>query len=151
MYVALLHTHNLTRWIVLIAALVALAFALQGWLGRGAFEKRHRLANLAFVVSMDVQLLIGLALYVVSPLVQAALRDMSSAMAIQPMRFFAVEHIAVMLVAVALAHVGSVVVRRAASDRGKHGRTLLWFGLSTAAVLFSIPWWRPLLPGAGGA
>jgi len=51
-------------------------------------------------------------------------------------------------VAVALAHVGSVAVRRAADDRGKHGRTLLWFGLATAAVLFSIPWWRPLFPGA---
>ncbi|MDA0699797.1 MAG: hypothetical protein O3A02_01125 [bacterium] len=148
MYAALLHTHNLTRWIVLVAALVALVWALQGWLGRRPFEKRHRFANLAFVTSMDLQLLIGLGLYVVSPLVQVALGDMGSAMRIHELRFFAVEHIAVMLVAVVLAHVGSVMVRRAADDRAKHLRALLWFGLSTVAVVFSLPWWRPLFPGA---
>ena len=149
MYVALLHTHNVTRWIVLVAAVVALAFALMGWLGRRPFERRHRLANVAFVASMDLQLVLGLALYFVSPLVQSALRDMGAAMGVTQLRFFAVEHIAVMIVAVVLAHVGSVTVRRAPTDRGKHARALLWFGLSTAAVLFSIPWWRPLFPGAG--
>jgi hypothetical protein len=147
MYVFLLAFHNITRWVVLIAALVALAWALQGWLGRRPFEKRHRLAGLAFVASMDLQLVIGIALYILSPLVQAALGDMASAMGITELRFFAVEHISIMVVAVVLAHVGSVLARRAPNDRGKHGRTLLWFGLSTAAVVFSIPWWRPLFPG----
>jgi uncharacterized BrkB/YihY/UPF0761 family membrane protein len=147
MHVFLLHTHNLTRWLVLVAALVALVWAAQGWFGRRPFEKRHRIANLAFVISMDLQLVIGLALYVVSPLVQSALRDMGAAMRVHELRFYAVEHIAVMLVAVALAHVGSALSRRAPDDRGKHGRALLWFGLSVAAVLVSIPWDRPLLPG----
>lgn len=148
MYVALLHTHNLTRWLVLVAAAIALVLALSGFLGRRRHERPHRLANLAFVISMDVQLLIGLALYVVSPLVQAAMRDMGTAMGVHELRFFAVEHISVMLVAVVLAHVGSVAVRRTRDDHARHGRALLWFGLSAAAVLFSIPWWRPLFPGA---
>ncbi len=147
MYVALLHTHNVTRWIVLVAAVVALVLALQAWLGNRPFEQRHRFANLAFVASMDVQLLIGIALYAVSPLVQVALSDMGAAMRIHELRFVAVEHLSVMLVAVALAHVGSVLVRRAPSDRGKHGRVLLWFGLSTIALLAGIPWDRALLPG----
>jgi hypothetical protein len=147
MYVALLHTHNLTRWIVLVAALLALVWALQGWLANRPFEKRHRFANLAFVASMDVQLLIGIALYVVSPLVQVALSDMGAAMRIHELRFFAVEHLSIMLVAVILAHVGSATVRRAKGDRGKHGRGLLWFGLSTIALLAGIPWDRALLPG----
>jgi hypothetical protein len=147
MYAFLLSFHNLTRWFVLIAALVALAWALQGWLGRRPFERRHRLANVAYVAALDVQLVIGLILYVLSPLVQNAWRDMSAAMRVTEQRFFAVEHIAIMIVAVVLAHVGSALARRVPDDRGKHGRTLLWFGLSTAAVLVSIPWWRPLLRG----
>jgi hypothetical protein len=116
-------------------------------LGRRPFEKRHRIANLAFVASMDVQLLIGIALYAVSPLVQLALSDMGAAMSIHELRFFAVEHLSIMLVAVALAHVGSALARRAPDDRGKHGRALLWFGLSTIALLAGIPWDRALLPG----
>ncbi|MBW6454920.1 MAG: hypothetical protein K0A98_03465 [Trueperaceae bacterium] len=149
MYAALLHTHNLTRWIVLIAALVALVWALQGWLGRRPFEKRHRIANLVFVASLDVQLVLGVALYAVSPRVRAALSDMGAAMANHELRFFVVEHLSIMLVAVVLAHVGGALSRRAPDDRGKHGRALLWFGLSTLAVLFAIPWWRPLFPGMG--
>ena len=147
MYVALLHTHNITRWIVLVTALLALVWALQAWLGNRPFEKRHRFANLAYVASMDVQLLIGIALYVVSPLVQVALSDMAAAMRIHELRFFAVEHLSIMLAAVILAHVGSATVRRAKSDRAKHGRALLWFGLSTIALLAGIPWDRALLPG----
>lgn len=148
MYAALLHTHNVTRWLVLIAAAIALFLALLGYVGRRPHMRPHRLANLAFVIAMDVQILIGLVLYVVSPLVQTALGDMSAAMRVHELRFFAVEHIAVMLVAVVLAHVGGAAIRRAHDDRGRHGRALLWFGLSTAAVVFSIPWWRPLFPGA---
>jgi uncharacterized BrkB/YihY/UPF0761 family membrane protein len=148
MYLALLHTHNFTRWLVLLAALVALVMAVMALAGRKPYEKRHRLANLSFVISMDLQLVLGLLLYVVSPLVQSALADIGNAMGNSELRFFAVEHMSVMLVAVALAHVGSVLIRRAPSDHAKHARAVLWFGLSTTAVIFSIPWWRPLFPGA---
>jgi hypothetical protein len=149
MYLALLHTHNTTRWLVLIAALVALVLAAAGLASRSEYLKKHRLANLAFVVTMDLQLVIGLLLYVVSPLVQAAFSDMATAMSVRELRFFAVEHMAVMLLAVALAHLGSVMIKRASSDGAKHARALTFFGLSTTAVIFSIPWWRPLLPGMG--
>jgi hypothetical protein len=147
MYLALLHTHNVTRWVVLVAALVAIAWALQARLSGGAFEKRHRIANLVFVSIMDLQLLLGFALYFVSPLVQAGLANMSAAMADAAMRFFVVEHATYMIVAVVLAHVGSVMVRRAKGDAGKHGRAILWFGLSLVVVLAGIPWNRALFPG----
>ena len=148
MYLALLHTHNVTRWIVLIAAVVALAFALMGRFGKQPFGKQHRTANLVFVSSMDLQLVLGLLLYFVSPLVQAGLANMSATMADTALRFFVVEHATYMIVAVALAHVGSVMVRRAKSDGAKHTRTLIWFGLSLVVVLAGIPWQRALFPGA---
>lgn len=147
MYLALLHTHNLTRWLVLVAALVALVLAVMALAGNRPYARQHRLANLVFVVTMTLQLVIGSLLYVVSPLVQNALADMGGAMGVQELRYFAVEHLLLMIVAIALAHLGSALIRRAPNDRAKHGRALLWFGLSTTTVIFSIPWWRPLLPG----
>jgi hypothetical protein len=147
MYVALLHTHNLTRSLVLLAALAAIAFAVVGLVRGGVFTRRQRIVNVAFVAVMDLQLLLGIALYTVSPLVRTALGDMGAAMSNTTLRFFAIEHTTVMLIAVALAHVGSALVRRAASDRAKHARSLTWFGLSLAAVLFGIPWDRAFFPG----
>lgn len=148
MYLALLHTHNLTRWIVLIAAVVALALALMGRFGKQPFGKQHRIANLVFVSSMDLQLVLGLLLYFVSPLIRSGLADMGAAMGDAALRFFVVEHAFYMIVAVALAHVGSVMVRRAKDDGAKHTRTLIWFGLSLVVVLAGIPWQRALFPGA---
>ncbi len=148
MYLALLHTHNLTRWIVLIAAVVALALALMGRFGKQPFGKQHRIANLVFVSSMDLQLVFGLLLYFVSPLIQSGLANMSAAMGDAALRFFVVEHAFYMIVALALAHVGSVMVRKAKDDGAKHTRTLIWFGLSLVVVLAGIPWQRALFPGA---
>ena len=148
MYLALLHTHNLTRWIVLIAAVVALALALMGRFGKQPFGKQHRIANLVFVSSMDLQLVLGLLLYFVSPLIQAGLANMSAAMGDAALRFFVVEHAVYMIVAVALAHVGSVMVRKAKGDEAKHTRTLIWFALALVVVLAGIPWQRALFPGA---
>ncbi len=148
MHQALLHTHNLTRWIVLIAAVVALALALMGRFGKQPFGKGHRVANLVFVSSMDLQLVLGLLLYFVSPLVQSGLANMSAAMGDAALRFFVVEHAVYMVIAVALAHVGSVMVRKAKDDGAKHTRTLIWFGLALVVVLAGIPWQRALFPGA---
>lgn len=148
MYLALLYTHNLTRWIVLIAAVAALALALTGRFGKQPFGKQHRIANLVFVSSMDLQLVLGLLLYFVSPLIQSGLANMSAAMGDATLRFFLVEHSFYMIVALALAHVGSVMVRKAKDDGAKHTRTLIWFGLSLVVVLAGIPWQRALFPGA---
>lgn len=148
MYLGLLHAHNATRWLVLIAAVVALVLALMGRFGKQPFGKSHRIANTAFVASMDLQLVLGLFLYFVSPLVQAGLADIGAAMADAAMRFFVVEHATYMVLAVVLAHVGSVRVRKATSDAGKHGAALVFFGLALALVLAGIPWDRALFPGA---
>lgn len=147
MYTGILDLHNLVRWLVLLAAAAALVNAYAGLFGRRAFARRDRTLGTVFTSAMDLQFLIGLILYLVSPLVQSALGDMSAAMQDPTRRFFAVEHASIMLLAVVLAHVGSVLARRAASDRGKFQQQAIWFSLSTLAVLFAIPWWRPLLPG----
>lgn len=147
MYLGLLHTHNTVRWLVLISALIAIGMAVAGRLSGQRFERRHRVANLIYVSAMDLQLLLGLILYFVSPLVRNGLADIGAAMADGALRFFVVEHASIMVVAVVIAHVGSVMVRRAKSDAGKHTAGIVWFGLSVLAVLFAIPWDRALLPG----
>jgi hypothetical protein len=56
------------------------------------------------------------------------------------LRFFAVEHVALMLAAVVLAHLGRSLARKAKSPAVKRHRRFLCFGLATLAVLIAIPW-----------
>jgi hypothetical protein len=147
MYVGLLHLHNFSRWLVVIAALVAIGVAVHGLVTRRAWTRTSRVSAVAYVIVMDVQLVIGLILYAVSPLVRTGLADLGAAMADSTTRFFVVEHLVLMVLAVAAAHVGSVTIRRAATDRAKYARAATWFTVSFVLVLLAIPWWRPLFPG----
>jgi hypothetical protein len=49
-----------------------------------------------------------------------------------------------MLVAVALGHVGRVLSKKATEPVAKHRMAAILFGLATLAILFAIPWSRPL-------
>jgi hypothetical protein len=146
MDLALLTLHNVSRWLVLVAAVYVLVRMLGGLRTRRTWSGADGAAGRIFVGVMDWQLLLGLLLYVVGPTMQTVFNlGFGAALNNAGLRFFAVEHVAIMLVAVALAHVGSVLVRRT-EGVAKFSRAALWYGLSLAAVLAGIPWvQRPLL------
>ena len=146
MDLALLTLHNVSRWLVLLAAAYVLARMFSGLQKRRAWSGADTTAGRIFVGVMDWQLLLGLLLYVAGPTMRAVFSlGFGTALKNSGLRFFAAEHSAIMLIAVVLAHLGSVQVRRA-SPAAKFTRASLWYGLSLAAVLVGIPWvQRPLL------
>jgi hypothetical protein len=147
MYDLLLLAHSWLRWLVLLAALVAIARAIGGVNTRRPWTPLDDRAGMWLTAALDFQMLLGLILYIfLSPVTQSAFVDMAAAMKAAPIRFFAVEHPVGMIVAIALAHVGRVRVRKAADSQSKHKRALIFFGLSLLVLLLSIPW--PIGPGA---
>jgi hypothetical protein len=152
MYPIVLSLHSVLRWLVLIVGLAAAGKGLFGWTGKQPWAKLDDQLGLIFMIVMDVQLLVGLILYVFfSPLTQAGFQNFSAAMSDPVLRFFLVEHLPVMLIAVVLSHVGRALARRAATDDKKHRQAAIFFTLALVAVLISIPWpflvyGRPLNP-----
>jgi hypothetical protein len=90
----------------------------------------------------DLMLLIGLALWYFGPRGYKTIESigMSAAMKNPVERFFAVEHLAGMLIAIILLHIGKAQGRKAISDRAKHRRTLLFYLLALLIIIISIPW-----------
>ncbi len=145
-YPYLLAFHNLLRWVVVAAALAATIVGASGWSGSKASNQPLRRLSLLFVASMDLQFLLGLALYFgASPIVHQALQNMSAAMKVKELRFFSVEHTTAMLLALILAHVGGALARKAKTVAGQYRGATICFALSLLLVLAGIPWWRPLL------
>lgn len=153
MYLLTLAIHSLLRWAVLATGIAAFARGLAGVRARRAWTAADNRAGLWFVIAMDVQLLLGLALYLrLSPLTQAALQDFGAAMRNSTLRFWAVEHLVGMLVALALVHVGRVRIRKTTDAVRRHRVAAMFFGLALLAILLTIPWpgmptARPLLRG----
>jgi ABC-type dipeptide/oligopeptide/nickel transport system permease component len=143
MYVGLLHTHNLFRWLVFIALILALVFSIVGWAGNKSWTKQNRITGLALTVLMDIQFLLGLILYLfVSPVTKSAFADFGAAMKNTSLRFYAVEHILLMLIALVFVHIGWAKIKRAAESRKKHRAAAIWFGLAFLLVIAGIPWDR---------
>jgi len=150
MYPHLLAFHNLLRWVVLIAGVVAATGSTLGWSGdKPAAPTLSRYA-IIFVIVMHLQLFTGRILYfAVSPLTHMAFQNMSVAMKDHELRFFTVEHTTYMLLAVILAHIGGVISRKGKTDRSKYrGAAIAWI-LAVLLMLAGTPWWRPLLRFGG--
>jgi uncharacterized BrkB/YihY/UPF0761 family membrane protein len=150
MYSFVLALHSWVRWIALIAGVGA---TLTAWLDRETPDSRTRSDawGLALVTALDIQLLLGLLLYlVVSPNMQAIREHFGEAMQSRSLRFWAVEHLTMMLAAVVLAHVGRVLARKSAAPAARRTRMVVCYGLATILMLAGIPWpglpyGRPLL------
>jgi hypothetical protein len=148
LYTLTLAGHNIMRWVVLVLAIYALYRVFAGLFGKKEWGEADRKALSFYAIGMDVQLLLGLLLYFVfGGWFGMMSQNMSMVMRDSNMRFFAVEHFSVMLVAVILAHVATVMAKRGSTDRAKFRNGAIFVTLSVLAVLFAIPWaTRPMLP-----
>ncbi len=97
-------------------------------------------ASLFFMICCDIQLVIGLVLYFNGPWFTMLKENTKVVMKDSAMRFFAMEHIVMMLIAWVLVHIGRSTVKRGSSDRQKHKRSLVYFGIALLIILAMIPW-----------
>jgi hypothetical protein len=133
------------RWVLLVIFILAIAFAIIGWLQKKEWAKKDRITGTLLTIFMDIQLLIGLVLYFfVSPLTKAAFADFGAAMKNSGLRFFAVEHILLMVLAVLFVHIGKAKTKKAGADWKKHKAAFIWYGISLVFILLGIPWDRAM-------
>lgn len=114
--------HSFWRWVVLLVVLVAIVRGLMGWLRGGRWEARDRQFALLATTALDIQLLLGLVLWIG----QSRWNDGV---------FFRIIHPVVMISAIVIAHVASLQAKKATSDTAKF--RALAVGLIVAMVLIT--------------
>ena len=67
-------THNILRWAVLLFGLWTLLNALTGVLSKRSYTGTDNKVNLFFMISCDIQLLLGLILYFNNRVINGALK-----------------------------------------------------------------------------
>ena len=151
MYDLALTLHSWLRWAVLLAGLFALARAIRGTSARRPWTAVDERAGFWFILTLDLQALLGLILYfALSPITRAAIQDFGGAMSSSGLRFWGVEHVFGAFVGLGLAHAGRTRTRKLADSARRHKVAAICFGLALLAILASIPWpgtpnGRPLL------
>lgn len=143
MYTGFLHLHDVLRWLVLVSLAVTLGKYLAGWFGNQPWKKADNILGIVFTSLMDLQLLTGLVLYFfLSPVTKLAMSDFGAAMKNADLRFYAVEHFAMMLIAVVLVHIGRAKSKKAKTDQGKFKIASIFFLIALVIMIAAIPWSR---------
>lgn len=147
MYTALLALHNIIRWLVLGAGLNIVFKSALGKRSKKEWSKSETTAQKLFIIFMDIQFTLGILLYgIFSPITKAAFANMGAAMKDPALRFYAVEHITLMVVALALAHIGSAKVKKSDSDESKFKYAVVFFTISLFLIILGMPFKARLLP-----
>jgi hypothetical protein len=145
MNTGILHAHNGFRWLVLLALIFSIGMAFSGWFSKREWKKSDNIAGLILTIVADIQFLLGIALYgFLSPLTKAAFRDFGAAMKNEVLRFYAVEHILIMVIALILIHIGRARTKKAGSAIAKHRAAAIFFTLAFLLILAGIPWDRAM-------
>ncbi len=140
MYSTLLTLHSLTRWLVLGSLLFAIFWSYRGWLQKRRFLKFDNGVRTVATTFAHIQFALGVTLYFVSPIVSYFLHNFSSAVHERAIRFFGMEHVTVMVIAVGVITVGSAKARRLQNDTEKFKTMAIWFTIALVLILSSIPW-----------
>lgn len=140
MYNTLLALHSLTRWLVLGSLIFALFRAYRGWLFKKPFSKTDNIVRIVSATVAHVQLVLGLTLYFVSPIVNYFLHNFGIAVRERNIRFFGMEHVTMMLVAITLITIGSVKTKHKPADEQKFKTMAIWYTIAFVIIFLSIPW-----------
>ena len=144
-FTLVLFLHSWLRWGVLFLGLSSFLQALSGWARGQNVSPEQRHTQSAFITALDTQVLLGLALYFVfSPITPKSISGLQLAMNYTVPRFYAVEHILAMLVALMLVHASSALSRRAIDPGARNRRWVLGLLISLLIIGVSIPW--PFMP-----
>ena len=131
LYVILRNAHSGWRYLVLILLIIATIQALAGWMGKKSYTEGNRKLNVFTLISAHIQLLIGVVLYFLSPLTKGPMSEAIS-------RYWKVEHISMMVIAIVLITIGNANSKKIADAAAKHKTIAIFFGIALLLIVVSI-------------
>lgn len=141
---ALIHAHSGLRWVAL--ALLVFAIVNAGLkLKSGKYEKSDKMLNLFAMVMLHIQITIGTIVSFMSGKISYAEGWMKN----PQYRFFGMEHILLMVIAVVLATIGRKKAEKALEPAKKHKTILIWYVIVLIIIFLAIPW--PFRAALGGS
>ena len=134
MYNGLLFAHSYLRYIILILLIVVIITSLLGMMNKKSFTETDNKLSLFLFISTHLQLLLGLILFFVSPVVQfssAAMKDPST-------RYWLVEHNTAMLIAIIFITLARTTSKKMSDSNAKHKRMFIFNLIALAIIILTI-------------
>jgi hypothetical protein len=134
MYPTFLLLHSVVRYFVLILIVVLVFKSLAGWLTRASYSPTDNKISLFTLILAHTQFLLGIILYFLSPWVKFS----SDTMKDSSLRYWTVEHISMMLIAIVLITVARSTSKKLADPVARHRRLFILNAIAVLIILVGI-------------
>ncbi len=131
MYNILVMTHSGWRWLVILIGAIFLVKMLLGLVQKGEWSKLDRQLGLFTTIAVDIQVLLGLLVWIFGLVGKAW---WTASMGTPPY----MEHPVLMLLALAIMHVGWSRAKKESTDAGKYQKALIWFAVTALLITLGI-------------
>ncbi len=139
MYSVIKPIHSFLPYLLIAGLLASVLVFVAKRFGNRTFKGGDKALALVTLILTHIQFLVGLILYFISPVVKQALNS-GEVMSDATNRFYAVEHISVMLIAVVLITIGYSRAKRKEESAAKFQSLMIFYGIGLVLVLSRIPW-----------
>lgn len=131
--------HIFISTITIVAGIGAIAFSVHGLARKRDYGKGDRGASLTFNVALYFQLFLGfLIYYLLRTSLEGPMWEVPDTQNDASLRFWAIEHIALMIFALFLTQIGRIFIKRSKESFRKFRASLFYFGTSLFLILFSM-------------
>ncbi|HET9487702.1 MAG TPA: hypothetical protein VFO54_09715 [Chryseosolibacter sp.] len=134
MYNGLLITHSYLRYVILIFLVVVVVSSLAGMINKKPYSGGDNKLGLFLFIFTHLQLLLGLILFFVSPVVEfsgTAMKDPST-------RYWLVEHNTAMLIAIVFITLARTTSKKMADSQAKHKRMFIFNLIALVIIVLTI-------------
>ncbi len=138
MYIGFQHLHSTLAYLALALLIGAFVFAAVDRMQKKPFSSSLKKLSLWALIGSHLQLVIGLVLYVISPLGLSNFsgENMSDAVA----RLYMLEHPFTMILAIIAITIGYSTSKKDAPDARRQMKIILGYGIGLILMLSRIPW-----------
>lgn len=131
--------HIVISTITLLAGIFTILLSVHGLSTKRDYVRRDYVVSLVFNVALYFQLILGFLIYfLLRTTLEGPVWEVPDTQNDASLRFWAIEHIALMIFALFLTQLGRVFIKRSKGPSRKFKASLFYFGTSLLLILFSV-------------
>lgn len=138
MYTGLKHLHSFFAYILLAVLIFSIIYVIVKFVSDSTFSEKVRKVALIGFIASHLQLLIGIVLYIISPVGLSLFS--SEAMQDSLSRLYVLEHPLLMIIAIVLISIGYIKAKKPGDDARRFKTIILYYTLGLFLILLRIPW-----------
>lgn len=131
--------HIFISTLTLVSGIGTMVLSIQGWAKSREYKRADEWLSVIFSIALYLQLILGFIIYfTLRTELENPLWDVQDTENDASLRFWAIEHIALMIFALFMTQLGRIFIKRSSASVRKFKASVFYYGTSLCLILFSV-------------